>query len=168
MGSYFKECIGVDISKTMLELLEKSAEKKGVRNRVKCFLPTSRWYEHKANFIYSVKTFPSIEDFEIIEDYISKIYKSLFDDGLAYLQFDTRPITLMYKLRNKLPDFVLPKYWRERIRRIRRDPATLKQLFEKYGLSILVGKNKNTEFQTFLLTKLRNRTNDLHEVSKTE
>ena len=153
MGYYFNECIGVDISKKMLELLEKNAEKNGVRNGVKCFLPTAPWYEHKADFIFSVKTLPCIEDFDVIEDYICKIHESLYDDGLVYLQFDTRPKTLMYLVKNNLPDFALPKYWQRGIRRIRRDRALINQLFEKYGFSTIKEENKNTWKHIFLLTK---------------
>ena len=42
---------------------------------------------------------------------------------MALLQFDTRRASLSYRLRNALPDPLLPRPWRRGIRRIRHPPS---------------------------------------------
>ena len=62
----------------------------------------------------------------------------LSDRGIGYLQFDTRPPGWLYEVKTALPDFLLPRFWRRGIRRIRRDPSELEQamnLFGKHNMS---------------------------------
>lgn len=153
MSSRFRECIGVDVSETMLQLLEKYSQARGEGNKITRFFPHEPWHERKADFVFSVKTLYYIEDFAVIEDCISRVCRSLLGHGVAYLQFDTRPRTMAYGLRNKLPDFLLPKRWRRGIRRIRRDRAVLVRLFETHGLSVLQELNSNTAYHVFILGK---------------
>ncbi|MFQ5646727.1 MAG: SAM-dependent methyltransferase [bacterium] len=153
MSSYFSKCIGVDISETMLELLNKFAGEKGVRDKIETCLPDRRWYEHKSDFIYSFQVFQHVEDFEVISDYLEKISESLVSGGSAYLQFDTRPQTPIYRTKNKLPDFSLPKQWRKGIKSIRRKSDDIVLLLERYGLSIVKQKNAYTNNHIFILKK---------------
>lgn len=154
MCSYFRKCIGVDISKTMTDLIKENAGKFGYANKIETFLSIDDWYKSKVDFIYSIWVFQHIERLEVIEDYIRKISGSLTNGGLAYLQFDTRPSTLTYRIRNKLPDFLLPRQWRKGVRRIRREPSEIIRLFKNYGLSILKEKSGNTENHIFILKKV--------------
>lgn len=153
MCHYFKRCIGIDISKGMLDLLKKFSNEFGLEGKIETYLPSENWYRFRADFIFSLWVFQHIEIFHIIEDYIKKISESLNSGGLAYLQFDTRPKTLLYHIKNRLPDILLPKQWQREFRRIRRRPTAIMELFESYGLSILKEINPDTENHIFILMK---------------
>ena len=123
-------------------------------NKIETFLSVDDWYKSKVDFIYSIWVFQHIERLEVIEDYIRKISESLANGGLACLQFDTRPSTLTYRIRNKLPDFLLPRQWRKGVKRIRREPSEIIRLFKDHELSILKEKNGDTANHIFILKKV--------------
>lgn len=104
----FAEVIAVDISQTMLEKLNINAQDTHL-DGIKTFLPEGEWDEQKVSYAYSYLVFQHIEDPEVIESYIKRIAGCLKNNGIAQLQFDTRPQSIWYKLRNIIPDFLLPK-----------------------------------------------------------
>lgn len=153
MCLYFKEAIGVDISPTMLGLLENYVEMNGVKGKIKAMLPTEEWYLQKSDFIFSVKTLYYIDDLATIDDYMNKVSESLVGDGLAYLQFDTRHVTIPYRLRHKMPDFLLPKKWQRGIRRIRRKREDLVEIFGRHGFRVIKEQNVNSPYHVFVLMR---------------
>lgn len=149
----FEEIHAVDISMTMLTKLNKLATERSVYN-IKTFLSDDAWDQPEIfNYAYSFIVFQHIESFRIIEDYIQKIARSLKLSGIAQLQFDTRHQSLPYKIRNIIPEFLLPRTYRKGVRRIRRNPEVLRNLFMKFGLHIIKEENANTENHTFFLKK---------------
>jgi cyclopropane fatty-acyl-phospholipid synthase-like methyltransferase len=151
MSSYFKECLGIDISETMLNLLEKYSKEYGLNGKIKgC---RAGKCPCKADFIYSVWCFQHIESLDIIERYIKFISESLRERGVAYLQFNTQPQTLIYKIRNRVPDLLLPRPWRKGIRCIRRNRSVIFETLKKYDLSVIKEKNTNTANNIFILGK---------------
>jgi hypothetical protein len=70
---------------------------------------------------------------------------------VAYLQFDTRPTTLLYHTRNALPDRLLPRPWRRGIRRIGHVPESLQSLFQDHGLDVCRELGPGSEYNTFIL-----------------
>ena len=152
MCSHFKNCVGVDVSETMLRYLDKHSKEYEVSNQIQSIISADSWFEIKANFIYSVKSLPYCDQ-NTIKDYVEKIGQSLLDGGLAYLHFDTRTKTLAYKIREYLPNFLLPRHMHKGIRRMRNDAKTLIQLFERNGLTLLEEKYANTELHVFILRK---------------
>ena len=153
MCSHFQKCIGVDISPVMLELLRKFAAERDMSHKVKVYLPTEPWYEHRADFIYSYGVFRIIEDLSVIEDYIRKIAISLVDGGFAHLQFDTRPQTLAYKVKNILPDFLVQKTWRRGVRGVRRSRGTISHMLEKHGLTVVAEDHTGSKDHRFIVLK---------------
>lgn len=151
MCCYFEQCLGVDISHSMLRGLHGYAERFGYSDRIKSFLATDPWHLCKSDFVYSYLVFQHIEDFGIIAEYIRRISNSIGDDGLAYLQFDTRYPNLLYKVKSRLPDCFLPRQWRTGIRRIRRTREQLLHLFEDSGLSVIKEKGSGSAEHVFLL-----------------
>jgi len=151
MASYYRQCVGVDISDCMLAGLRESAEGFGVADRVDPCHAESDWDKAKADLVYSLIVFQHIEDLRVIEQYVARIAGCIEGRGVAYLQFDTRPATLAYRLRNSLPDFLLPRSWRRGIRRIRRSRADLARLFGKHGLSVVREEGADTEYHVFIL-----------------
>lgn len=150
---HFRELYVVDISKTMINRLQAIAKEKLIEN-IWTFLPHERWDEpNRSDYIYSFLVFQHIEDFSIIESYIHRIALSLRHNGIAQLQFDTRPRSLFYNIRNLIPDFLLSRTQRRGIRRIRRSPDDLRKLFLSQGLTIIAEYDPISVGHTFLLSK---------------
>lgn len=148
----FNEIIAVDISPTMLAKLNENAKQLDQDN-IKTFLPSQNWMDSPVDYAYSYLVFQHIEKLEIIMGYVENISRSLKPEGIAHLQFDTRPKSISYKIRNQLPDFLLPKSQRKGIRRIRRTAGVLKSIFKENGLRVLRERNPNTANHFFLLEK---------------
>jgi cyclopropane fatty-acyl-phospholipid synthase-like methyltransferase len=150
----FKTIYAVDISETMLDKLRKNIKEKKINN-IKAFLPYEAWDEHSnIDYAYSFIVFQHIEDISIIEDYIKRISLSLKKNGIAQLHFDTRHSSLLYKIRNLLPDFILPRTQRRGIRRIRRDNHMLKKMFFNCQLELISEMNACSENNIFVLKKI--------------
>jgi hypothetical protein len=77
----------------------------------------------------------------------------LTEDGVGYLQFDTRPRTLGYELRSGLPDFLLPRFWRTGIRRIRRTRDEIEHAIANAGLEILEQMYPESENHRFVVRR---------------
>jgi cyclopropane fatty-acyl-phospholipid synthase-like methyltransferase len=146
----FKEVYGVDISQTMLEKLNLMAKNRGISN-IKTFTPDLYWdIPDCFDYIYSHAVFQHIPDFFIIESYIRRISNSLKKEGIAQLHFKTTPETLFHKIREYMPDFLLPKTQRRGIRCISRSPNLLKELFTKNNLKVI----DELEETVFILQKI--------------
>lgn len=150
----FDKVIAVDVAPTMLDKLEKHAEQFGVEN-IKTCLPNDPWHIQPVDFAYSYLAFQHIPNLDIIQNYIRGIASCLKVDGKGWarLQFDTRPATLFYKCRNRLPDWLLPKTQKKGIRRIRRKPGTLIEIFEHNDLEVVQQQFQDTARHTYLLRK---------------
>ncbi len=149
----FNEVIAVDAAPTMLSNLKENAVNRGVQN-IQTYLPSEDWESHNVSYAYSYLVFQHIEEIEVIEDYVRRMTQCLKKKGIAQLQFDTRSQGLLYRLRNNLPDAVLPKNQKQGIRRIRRQPGALSGMFQDQGLVILEEMHPNTNTHTYLLKKL--------------
>lgn len=150
----FDEVVGVDISETMLKKLNLAAAKRGTTN-VTTYLSHEPWDQpDSCDYVYSYIVFQHIEHFGLIVDYVRRIAQSLKAQGIAQLQFDTRRATFSYRLRNMIPDFVLPRPQRRGIRRIRRRASQLRKLFQNCGLQIVSEHGPDSELHHFVL---RNR-----------
>jgi SAM-dependent methyltransferase len=132
----FERVVGVDVSPTMLEKLEQNAARAEVV--VKPMLADKVWDEPgRADLVFSVLVFQHIEQITEIARYAGRIAGALKATGIAYLQFDTRHRSVSYRLRNILPDAVLPRPWRRGIRRIRRSPQSLYGIIRDAGLEVV-------------------------------
>jgi cyclopropane fatty-acyl-phospholipid synthase-like methyltransferase len=158
LASQFQEAVGVDIARGMVHRAVSFARENGIENA--SFLPISGpqdflWaaekYVRNCDFIYSLLVFQHIEEFSIIEGYLQVIRVLLHKQGLAYLQFDTRPRTLSYRLKNRLPDFLLPRFWRKGIRRIRRSSAVIEACIRGAGMQILGELTPHTAYHRYIL-----------------
>lgn len=149
---YFKEAVGVDISPTMITKILQNAKELDIKN-ILTFQPHQAWDKLQYDYIYSYIVFQHIKEYSIITDYIKNISNCLYHGGVAQLQFDTRPKNILYSIRNIIPDFLLPKLQRSAIRRIRRDPKRLRELFATNNLKLIKELNPNSELHTFILEK---------------
>ncbi len=137
MAEHFDELVAVDIAPTMLRKLRHNAKEMGVFNVV-THLADGDWdADESVDLAYSWLVFQHIGDWSIISSYIERIATALRPGGVACLQFDTRPRTIAYRLRDSTPTFLLPRTWREGIRRIRRAPELLRAEFVRHGMEVL-------------------------------
>lgn len=160
LSRYFDSAVGVDISAEMLRrarthALEHNADNTrfvqvGAKNKLYELIPD---LVGTVDFAYSLLVFQHIESFNVIRDYVQSIALLLTSRGVAYIQFDTRKKHPLYAMRGILPDVFLPQYWRKGIRRIRRVPDELKQLFAQCGLRILREIGVSGDYHCFVLTK---------------
>jgi SAM-dependent methyltransferase len=145
--------VAVDIAPTMLRKLADNAAREGLAN-VEGFTPDQPYWERgPVDLAYSRWVLQHIPEFEVIEEYIRRVAQALHPQGVAHLQFDTRPATLPYRVRNVLPDFLLRRTWRRGIRRIRRTPELLAATFARHGLRAVHEIGSGQEEHVFILTR---------------
>jgi len=147
----FREARGVDVSPTMLAGASALAEEQGQHN-VRTYLPHEAWDvpAASADYVYSYLVYQHIEDAAAIAEYATRAGRSLRPGGIAQLHFDTRPQTVGYQLRDRLPDRILPRTQRRGIRRIRRDANWVRSLLTDAGLEILSERNPQTSSHWFV------------------
>jgi SAM-dependent methyltransferase len=158
LARHVQEIVGVDISRGMVQRATAFASDNGIRNASfdaiagpEDFLRHAGKYAGNCDFIYSLLVFQHIPEFAMIEGYLYVIRILLHEYGLAYLQFDTRPKTLGYRVKNWLPDFLLPRFWRKGIRRIRRSPDEIDACIRRAGLEIFGELSPHTAYHRYLL-----------------
>jgi SAM-dependent methyltransferase len=163
LARHFRQVMGVDIARGMVQRASSFAKDNGVRNA--CFAPIAGpedflqqtgKYAGNCDFLYSLLVFQHIPDFSIIEGYLHVIRTLLHKHGIAYLQFDTRPSTALYRLKTKLPDFLLPRFRRRGIRRVRRSPEEIEASITRAGLQIVEQLTPQTEYHRYVLRLPRN------------
>jgi len=153
MSATFAHCVGVDIAPTMLQELQRYWPAHATHPNLAVYEAHQPWETQPADLIYSLLVFQHLETWSEISSYIQKIARALKPGGVACLQFDTRPQNWRYKLRNHLPDSLLPKPWRRGIRRIRRRPADLLASFAAQGLNLLQEHKAHSAEHIFVLQK---------------
>lgn len=166
LSRHFKQVLGVDISRGMVQRANSCAQDNGVGNvsfipicGPEDFLTRVGSYAGSCDFIYSLLVFQHIADFSIIEGYLQVIRILLHEQGVAYLQFDTRPQSLAYRLKTHLPDSLLPRFWRRGIRRIRRSPEEVAASMRRAGLKIVAELTPRTAYHRYVLRIADRRAN---------
>jgi cyclopropane fatty-acyl-phospholipid synthase-like methyltransferase len=156
----FGEMWGVDVAEAMIRRAQIFAADRGIRNvhftavaEPEALLDQMGSCVRRIDFIYSLLVFQHIPDLSVIERYLRIIGVLLADSGIAYLQFDTRQKNWAYHLKSNLPDFLLPRFWRKGIRRIRRAPTDLEDCFHGVGLEILDELTPGTEYHRYVLRR---------------
>jgi ubiquinone/menaquinone biosynthesis C-methylase UbiE len=156
LAERFKQVTAVDISSVMIEI----AYQKAFRQNIHYFhIPTSDLQDLKDNTFDAVAcywVFQHIPYNAIIWRYFEEIYRVLKNDGMAWLQFDTRLMAPWVFCYLKLPrwlDPLLPKNRRSGVRRYRLNPEELRSQLRRSGLAILGEENPGSEEHVFLLKK---------------
>lgn len=151
LARYFKTVLGVDVSNHMLEQARIIAYKKNVTNVE--FIHNDIFFSSTkpVDFICCVNVFQhiaSIEQIKLILKHMSTLLS-----GYAYVHFDTRPQNCLYRLKNRIPDFLITRSQRHGIRRIRRDIKEIENLIKEIGFLIIEQQQPNSEYHFFLLRK---------------
>lgn len=153
MADRFDRMVGVDIAPTMLAKLQANAERFNIPNIQGVHVETGWEADGDADFLYSWLVLQHIDTAETVSRLVGRAAAALAPTGVAHLQFDSRPSTLLYRLRSHLPDSVLPHAWRKGLRRVRRSPEALTALFTEAGLTVLREYRPGTALHSFLLKK---------------
>ncbi|MBI5254485.1 class I SAM-dependent methyltransferase [Candidatus Falkowbacteria bacterium] len=149
LRKYFDNVVGVDVSDAMFDLARKEVVSRNIEN---VFLKNNEQFfgsDQKFDFIFCANVFQHIEQSEEIENIFAKFGN--ISIGYCYLQFDTRPIDFLYKIKMSLPDWLLPKAHRHGIRRIRRNAEWVRALSNWMGFDVIEEFNPNSKYHYFLL-----------------
>jgi SAM-dependent methyltransferase len=162
LSSYFREMVGVDIAESMIQRAQCFARDNGVGNvsfsavaGPEDLLHRAGNYSARIDFLYSLLVFQHIPDLAMIEGYLHVIGILLAENGIAYLQFDTRPGSVAYHIKSRMPDFLLPRFWRKGIRRIRRHPEEIEKGIHNAGLEVAGELTPFTSYHRYILRKAR-------------
>lgn len=160
LSRHFHEIVGADIAEEMVRRANSFAEYNNIHNaRFNCIAGPENvlcklgGYAGRIDFLYSLLVLQHIADYSVIEGYLHVIHSLLAAEGLAYLQFDTRPQHAAYRLKTSLPDVLLPRFWRRGIRRIRRSPAEIAGSLRRAGLQIVKELSPGTAYHRYLLKR---------------
>jgi SAM-dependent methyltransferase len=158
LARHFQHVLGLDVSRSMIQQAISAATERRVTNVAFCavagpedFLRLATGSPTRFDFIYSLLVFQHVPDRSTIAGYLLVIRTLLHPRGLAYLQFDTRPPGLSYRLKMRLPDPLLPRFWRRGIRRIRRSPQEIETCIRAAGLAIVAQLTPETEYHRYIL-----------------
>jgi SAM-dependent methyltransferase len=161
LASHFREVVGADIAESMIQRAQRFASDNGIGNVSFCTIAGPEDLLHRAgnysgriNFLYSLLVFQHIPDLAMIEGYLHIIGILLAKNGIAYLQFDTRPESFAYQIKTHMPDFLLPRFWRKGIRRIRRYPEQIELGIRKAGLEIIGELTPFTSYHRYILRRV--------------
>ncbi len=153
MAEHFDRVIGVDVSPTMLTRLMDNCRRFGIENAEPMTADDTWDIRDSADFVYSWIVFQHVEDLTTIKTTIRRASTALKPGGVALFQFDTRPRTAAYLVRNALPDIVLPRLWRRGIRRIRRRPDRIAAILDAAGLRTLREHGEGTDVHVLTLIR---------------
>jgi len=155
MAAHFSRVVAVDVSRTMLEHLVANCRSQRLENVLPAHADDP-WEElGPADLVFSRIVFQHIESDDAIKAYARRIYLALASDGVAHLQFDTRPQTLIYRVHYRVPGAFLPRTSRRGLRRIRRSAGWLSSVFEAAGMSVVRELRPGTEDHVFVLRRAR-------------
>jgi cyclopropane fatty-acyl-phospholipid synthase-like methyltransferase len=155
MRRRFDLAIGVDIAPTMLDRLRVDAADARL-TEVRGMLAGEAWEATgPIDLVYSHIVLQHIERWDVIADYFVRAQRCLSPDGVFYAHLDTRERSVAYRLRNHLPDAVLPRTMKRRVRRIRRDVEDVRRLATSSGFETLHESAAGTEDTVFLLRPSR-------------
>lgn len=168
LSAHFREVVGADIAESMIQRAQRFANDNGIGNArfvtvagPEDLLHRAGNYSGRVNFLYSLLVFQHIPDLAVIEGYLYVIGILLAEGGIAYLQFDTRPENLAYHVKSRMPDFLLPRFWRKGIRRIRRLPEEIEKAIHDAGLEIAGELAPLTSYHRYILRKAGRRAGSL-------
>jgi cyclopropane fatty-acyl-phospholipid synthase-like methyltransferase len=137
MAQHFRRVVAIDVSRTMLDKCGANCADRGVVNVFPVVSTDAGPSAFSADLVYSHLVFQHLEEFEAIRRYVELAYSWLRPHGVASLQFDTRPSSLAYRLRARVPDALLPSTKRRGLRRIRRSRDMVRDAIQEAGFAVL-------------------------------
>jgi SAM-dependent methyltransferase len=158
LAPHFQKVLGLDIAGGMISRASAAALGRRIDNAtfIKIDDPGRIGnqlgsYLRGIDLVYSYLVFQHIDSFEVIDAYLNTVGEVLSPDGIAFLQFDTRPKNFFYYAKGVLPDTFLPRNWRRGIRRIRREAAEIEACFDRAALDIVESIAPHTDLHRYVV-----------------
>ncbi len=158
LASRFDAVIGVDHSAAMLNRARSRSHDLHVTNARFVLAEDGRFTEvgtATVDFALSRLVFQHMPSVGMIASNVTELARTLRPGGIAWLQFDTRPQTFLYRIWDwiepHLPKGVAPETRRAPLRRYRRRPIELEGLLGNLGLEILHQFGQNSECHEYLI-----------------
>jgi cyclopropane fatty-acyl-phospholipid synthase-like methyltransferase len=151
LAEHFDRAVGVDVAPTMRRPARTHAEERDLPVRV--VEPSADWDDAGTDLVVSHITFRHIDRWSVIDSYIRRTQATLSPSGVAVFGFDTRPRSVLYRIRNALPDPFLPKAWRRGARGIRHPPDTIRSAMAEANLSIVDEVDRRSANHTFVAVR---------------
>ena len=133
-AEHFARVDGADISPAMLRQAAGSGLPSNVHLHEISGSDLAPLADDQFDLVFSEHVFQHVPHEAVIGSYLAETARVLRAGGLALLQFDTRPDTLVNRALGALPDRLLPPMRRRHVRRYRRDPDRVRVLAREAGL----------------------------------
>lgn len=150
-AAHFERVDGVDVSAAMIEQARRHGPPSNVHLTATSGEDLRLFDDRSFDFVYCGLVFQHIPSDAVIRSYLAEIGRVLGSDGMAAVQFDTRPENLAVRLYKALPDFLLPRHHRRYIRRYRRDADALRLWMTEAGLDVCDERGQSSANHFFLL-----------------
>lgn len=149
-ASEFEQVDAVDVSPSMIRQARELGPPANVRFSEVRGADLGAFENGAFQFVFSYLVFQHIPDEHAIRSYLDEIARVLAPDGVAAIQFDTRPLSWGVALYKALPDALLPRNHRRFMRRYRRSSASIRRMADDAGLRILGERAPDTSDHFFL------------------
>jgi SAM-dependent methyltransferase len=133
-ATVFERVDGVDVSPEMLRLAQARPLPANLVLTATSGADLAPFEDGSFDFVFSHLVFQHIDEEGVVASYLREVARVLAPQGLALLQFDTRPPSRLAAGLAAMPDRLLPRSRRRHMRRHRRDPARLRALAHAAGL----------------------------------
>ena len=144
LARHFAQVDGVDVSPTMVDSARTRGLPENVRLHVLSGPDLDGFDDRSFAFVFSHLVFQHLPEDGIVESYLREIARVLMPDGVAVLQFDTRPASVIAALVQQLPDVLLPTVRQRGIRRHRRPASQIREFGRAAGLALAAERDRDT------------------------
>lgn len=121
----FERVDGVDIAPEMLEVARGAGLPPNVHLTPSSGADLDGFPDDSFDLVLSLLVFQHVPDDFVVASTLSEIARGLKASGRAFIQFDSRPVSLGVRLGQSLPDALLPLKRRCFARRYRRSPEMI-------------------------------------------
>ncbi len=140
----FERVDAVDVSPTMLALAGQLGLPANAHLHLGSGRDLSGLPDRAFDLAFSHLVFQHIADRSAIASYLAELTRTLRPGGIAVLQFDTRPASMVATALHALPDPLLPRLRRRGARRHRLPPPLLRTWIADAGLTVTAERGAGT------------------------
>lgn len=149
----FQRVDGIDIAEDMIRGAERLGQPENVHLMVGSGTDVAQFADSTFDFVFSYEVFQHIPEPDVVEHYVAEVARVLAPGGRAVLQYDTRRMSMLARIYFGLPERLRRRPHRRYIRRYRRDPKWLREVFERHGLDLVDERGVRTATHFVLLAR---------------
>jgi len=144
LAAEFELVDGVDIAPEMLDAARLARLPDNVRLSVVSGSDLSGFETETIDLVIALLVFQHVADDAVIASLLAEVRRVLHPDGLAFVQFDSRPASPVANAVRALPDAVLPRIYRRHMRRRRRAPESIDAMLTAARLRVANESGRGT------------------------